>query len=118
MHQDLYDKAKKILRKDTCMKLSDASRPIYQEIDASGLSLKVGILQARDSMNHGYDKIPDNVTLYPTAFAPAKAYRVWSGYSAILNGYLFGYYMVWKSFTITILPKKYVLSQAIINWWQ
>ena len=39
MYQDLYDTAQKIVKKDACMKLYNASRPLYLETDASGVSL-------------------------------------------------------------------------------
>ena len=42
MCRDLYDKAKKIPKKDACIKFYDASRPLYLETDASGVSLGAG----------------------------------------------------------------------------
>ena len=68
MYQDLYDKAKKIIKKDTCMKFYDESRPLYLETDASGVGLGDGLLQVRESMICGCDEIPDDATLCPIAF--------------------------------------------------
>ena len=51
MFQDLYDTAKKILKKDICMKFYDAARPLYLENDASSIGLGAGLLQVRDGMN-------------------------------------------------------------------
>ena len=45
MNQDLYDKAKKIINKDSCMKFYEPFRPLYQETDASGVGLGAGIMQ-------------------------------------------------------------------------
>ena len=39
MFQDLYDRTKKIIKKDACLKFYDASRPLHLESDASGVSL-------------------------------------------------------------------------------
>ena len=44
MYQDLYNKAKKIIKRDACMKFCDASRPLYLETDASGVDHGVGLL--------------------------------------------------------------------------
>ena len=45
MYQDLYDRAKIIIKKDTCVKFSDASRPLYLKTDASGVSLGGRLLE-------------------------------------------------------------------------
>ena len=37
-YQDLYDKAKRLITKDAYMKFYDTSKPLYIEIDASGVS--------------------------------------------------------------------------------
>ena len=52
-------------KKDT---FYDASRPLYLEIDASGLSFGAGLLQVREGMNCGHDEVPDNLTLHPITF--------------------------------------------------
>ena len=41
IYQHLYDRAKKIIKKDPCIEFYDASRPLYLEIDASDVSLGV-----------------------------------------------------------------------------
>ena len=51
MYPDLNDIAKKTVKKDVCMKLYDASRPLYLETDSSGFVLGAGLLQVRDGMN-------------------------------------------------------------------
>ena len=50
------------------MKFYDASRPLYLEADASGVSLRARLLQVKDSMNCRHDKVPGNATLHPIAF--------------------------------------------------
>ena len=69
IYQDLYDKAKKIIKKDTSMKFHYVSIPIYLETDASGVSLGAGLLQVMEGMNCGHDEVPHNATLHPTVFA-------------------------------------------------
>ena len=51
-----------------CMKLNDAARPIYPKTNAFGISLEAGLLQVIDSMNCGYDEIPDYAILHPISF--------------------------------------------------
>ena len=46
MYQNLYNKAKKII-KDTCIKFYAISRPPYLETDASGVGLQARLLQER-----------------------------------------------------------------------
>ena len=69
MYWDLYNKSKMIIRKDTYIKFYDASRSLYLETDASGVSLGARLLQVRDGMNCEHDKLPDNANLCPFAFA-------------------------------------------------
>ena len=40
MYQDLYDKAKMIIKKDICMTFYDAARPLFLENYASGVGLR------------------------------------------------------------------------------
>ena len=60
MYQDLYDKAKKIITKVACIKFYDTLKPLYLEMDASGIDLGAGLLQVRKGMTCGHDKVPDN----------------------------------------------------------
>ena len=69
MHQDLYEKAKTIVKRQTCMKIYDAARPLHLENDAFGISLAAGLLQVRDGIDCGHDEASDNVILQPIAFA-------------------------------------------------
>ena len=66
-YQDLYNKAKKIVMKDACMKFHDATRPLCLETDVSGVSLGARLLQVRDGMNYGCNAVPDNATMCLTA---------------------------------------------------
>ena len=44
MYQNLYDRAKKIVKKDACLKFYDASRSPYLETDASVLCMAIAVL--------------------------------------------------------------------------
>ena len=63
------DRAKKIVKKDACRSFFNASRPLYLETDASGAGLGARLLQIRNGMNCGKDKVSDNATLHPITFA-------------------------------------------------
>ena len=41
MYQDLYDKAKKVIKWDACREFYNASRPFCLETDASGSALEL-----------------------------------------------------------------------------
>ena len=51
MYQDLYDKAKNIIKQDACMKFYDILKPFYLETGGSGISLGVTLLQVKDGTN-------------------------------------------------------------------
>ena len=57
------------------MKFYDAYRPLYLETDVQGVGLRGRLLQLRDGMNSGQDKVPDNLSLCSIAFA-SKSYQV------------------------------------------
>ena len=63
MHQDLYDKAKKIIKQDACTKFYNASRTVYLETSVSGVGIGAGLVQVGEGMNFGYDEVPDNVAV-------------------------------------------------------
>ena len=68
-NQNLYDKAKRLITRDACMKFFDALKPLYLEMDVSGIGLRAVLLQMSEGMNCLYGEVPDNVTLHPIAFA-------------------------------------------------
>ena len=67
MYQDLYAKVKNIIRQDACIKFYDASKSLYLETDTYGMRLGASLLQVRDGMNCGLDKVPDNTALHSNA---------------------------------------------------
>ena len=69
MYQDLYDRANRIIKKDTCMKFYDASMSLYLETDASVVGLGAGLLQVSDGMNCGHYKVQEKATMCSLGFA-------------------------------------------------
>ena len=51
------------------MKFYDESKPLYLEMDASGIGLGAALLQTRDGTTCPEDIFPDNTTLRPVTFA-------------------------------------------------
>ena len=70
--------------KDAFTNFYNALKPLYPETDVCGVSLGANLLQVKEDMKCGHDKVPDNVTLHPTVL-PAKAYLAWSGNIAMLK---------------------------------
>ena len=68
-YQQLFNKAKSLLKVEMCMKFYDDTKPLYLKTDASGISLGAALLQLRDNTNCPKDTAPDNTILYPIAFA-------------------------------------------------
>ena len=100
MYQDLYDKANKIIAKDTCMKFYDVLKSLYLKMD------RVGLLQVRGGMNCGHDEVPDNAILLLTVLANKGLSSVEWWYSNIeweALGILHGL----KSFITTVLLRRY-----------
>ena len=69
--KNVYPIAKLVLmqKKDSGMKFYDASRPLFPETDASGVSLRTRLLHISEGMNCGCDEVPDNANMCPIACA-------------------------------------------------
>ena len=72
MYQDQHNRVKKIVIKDACMKFCNESRPPYLETDALDVGIRSGLLQVKDGMNCGFNKVPHNVTLHLIAFTSKR----------------------------------------------
>ena len=48
MYQYLYDRAKKLFKKNACMTFYSVPRSLYMEMYAAGVSLGAGLLHIRD----------------------------------------------------------------------
>ena len=65
------------------MKILDASKPLYLEMDVSRISLVAGLLKIRENVNCGHDEVPDSVTLHLTESASKGLSNVQQQYSNI-----------------------------------
>ena len=70
--QELFDKAKSIIKEDACMKFYDETKPLYIETEASGVELGAALLQIRSNRSCLRHEAPDNSILRPIGFL-AKA---------------------------------------------
>ena len=59
-YQDLYEKAKTVVKRNVCLKFYNVARPLYFETDASGIVLGAKLLHVRGGMNCRCDRIPNN----------------------------------------------------------
>ena len=68
-YQQLFDKAKSLIKVEVCMKFYDDTKPLYLETDASGIGLRAALLQFWDNTDCQKGMAPDNTILHPIAFA-------------------------------------------------
>ena len=62
-YQTVFNKAKSIIREDTCIKFYNKTKPLYLETDASGVRLRADLLQTRSGRSCPRDKAPANIIL-------------------------------------------------------
>ena len=96
-----------LITKDACMKFYDASWPLCIETDSTSLSLEPGLLQVRDGMNCGCDKVPNNVIFNPTAFA-SKSVSSMEGWCSNIEREALGLLHGLENFSITVLLMRYM----------
>ena len=68
-HQQLFEKAKSLIKVVVCMKFNDNTKPLYLETDASRVGLGAALLQLHDNTTCQKGMVPDNIILCPIAFA-------------------------------------------------
>ena len=68
-YQQLFTKAKSLIKVEICMKFYDDTKPLYLETDASGVGLGATLLKLHDIAMCQKDMAPDNTILCPIAFA-------------------------------------------------
>ena len=69
MYQQLFEKAKSLIKADVCMKFYDDTKLLYLETDVSGIGPGAALLQLHDNTTCQKGMVPDNIILHPTAFA-------------------------------------------------
>ena len=68
-YQQLFEKAKSLIKAEMCMKFYDDTKPLYLETDASGIGLGAALLQLRDNTVCPKGTAPGNTILCPITFA-------------------------------------------------
>ena len=68
-YQQLFAKAKSLIKADVYMKFYNDTKPLYLETDASGVDLGAALLQLHDNTTCQKGITPDNTILHPIAFA-------------------------------------------------
>ena len=68
-YQQLFDKAKSLIKVEVCMQFYDDTKLLYLETDASGVGLGTALLQLCNDTACQRDVAPDNTSLRPFAFA-------------------------------------------------
>ena len=64
-YQQLFDKAKSLIKVEMCMKFYDDTKLLYLKTDGSDVGLGAALLQLRNNMNCPKDTAPDNTILCP-----------------------------------------------------
>ena len=59
-YQKIFDRMKSIIKEDACMKFYNETKPLYIEIDASGVGLGPALLQTRNDTSCPRNEAPDN----------------------------------------------------------
>ena len=67
-YQQLFNKAKSLIKAEMCMKFYDNTKLLYLETDAFGIGLGAALLQLRDNTNCPKDTASDNTFLCPITF--------------------------------------------------
>ena len=88
-YQQLFNKAKLLIKVEMCMKFYYDTKPLYLETDASGISLGAALLQLKDNTSCQKDTAPDNTILCPIAFASKSLTGAEQRYSNIKRKALF-----------------------------
>ena len=76
-------KAKALIQNDVYMKFYNETKPLYFEMDVSGIGLGAALFQTRDGTTCSKDAAPDNTILRPIAFSSKSLTIAEQGYSNI-----------------------------------
>ena len=82
-YQQIYNKAKSIIKKDMCMKFYNENKELFLETDASDVGLGAALLQLRDNTTWQQGTAQDNTMLWPITFASKSLTGAENRYSNI-----------------------------------
>ena len=82
-YQQLFQKAKLLIKAEMCIKFYDDTKLLYLETDASGIVLRAALVQCRDNMACQKGTAPDNTILCTIAFASKSLTGAQQRYSNI-----------------------------------
>ena len=83
-NQQMFNKAKSLIKAEVCMKFYDDTKPLYLETDASGVGLGAALLQLCNNTSCQKGMAPDNTNLHPIVFASKSLTGAEWGYSNIV----------------------------------
>ena len=83
MYQKMFNKAKAIIKGDTCMKFYDDTKPLYIEPDASQVGQGAALLQTGNNTTCPKNEAPDNSIPRHIAFTSQSLTRASKRYSNI-----------------------------------
>ena len=112
-YQQLFNKAKSLIKAEMCIKFYDDTKPLYLETDAPGIGLGAALL-LRDNKECQKDTAPDYANLHPITFVSKSLTGVEQRNSNIKHEVL-GILHGLQNSTIIVLVGKYLLLQITIH---
>ena len=114
-YQQLFDKAKSLIKAEMCMKFYDDTKLLYLKTDVSGVGLGAALLQLRDNISCHEDTAPTNSALCPITFVSKVLTGAEQRYSNIKREALGILYGLEKFHHV--LVGKYLLLQITSCWY-
>ena len=120
-YQQLFNKAKSLIKAEMCMKFYDDTKLLYLETDASSIGLGTALLQLRDNMNGPKDTAPDNTIPHPIAYAERRYSNIKCEALGILHGLAKFHHYCFGREVLVIMDHKPLVSifkKDVATWSQ
>ena len=104
-YQQLFNKAKSLIKVAVCMKFYDDTKLLYLETDASGISFRAALLQLCNNTDYQKVMAPDNTILCPITFSSNSLTGAEQRYITLNMRHL-EYYMDWSNYIITVSAER------------